>query len=166
MRQCGTIQGSKGLRERGGFSPNTLRSAASRHGDAVALGKKWWVEFPIRILQQKYGEKRAYLGGPGVSIGGDDAIDIALERAGAKAKPALVAVEAAGLVAMKMLEKDGILTIGAVAMPGSAPVVRLMMYPDGPRLGVDPIAASLDRAFDRLAKVILDPAAARTQLLG
>ena len=33
----------------------------------------------------------------------------------------LVAVEAAGLVAMEMLEKDGILTIGAVSMPGSAP---------------------------------------------
>jgi L-seryl-tRNA(Ser) seleniumtransferase len=80
--------------------------------------------------------------------------------------PGLVAVEAAGLVAMEMLEKDGILTIGAVAMPGSAPVVRLMMYPDGPRLGIEAIAASLDRAIDRLSKVILDPDAARKQLLG
>ena len=120
----------------------------------------------VLVLAEKYGAQRAYLGGPGVSIGGDDAIEIALERAGTKANPKLVAVEAAGLVAMEMLEKDGILTIGAVAMPGSAPVVRLMMYPDGPRLGIDAIAASLDRAFDCLSKVILDPEAARKQLLG
>ena len=120
----------------------------------------------VLVLAEKYGATRAYLGGPGVSIGGDDVIDIALERAGSKAKPKLVAVEAAGLVAMEMLEKDGILTIGAVAMPGSAPVVRLMMYPDGPRLGIARIAASLDRAVDRLSKVVLDPEAARKQLLG
>jgi hypothetical protein len=34
---------------------------------------------------------------------------------------------------MEMLGHDGILTIGAVSMPGSAPAVRLMMYPDGAR---------------------------------
>jgi L-seryl-tRNA(Ser) seleniumtransferase len=129
--------------------------------DAGELAKRL-----VLVLAEKYGATRAYLGGPGVSIGGDDVIEIALERLGKKAKPGLVAVEAAGLVAMEMLEKDGVLTIGAVAMPGSAPVVRLMMYPDGPRLGVDAIAASLDRALDRLAKVVLDPEAARKQLLG
>ena len=42
---------------------------------------------------------------------------------------------------MEMLEQDGILTIGAVAMPGSAPALRLMMYPDGHKLGVERIAA-------------------------
>jgi L-seryl-tRNA(Ser) seleniumtransferase len=120
----------------------------------------------VLVLAEKYGATRAYLGGPGVSIGGDDVIDIALERAGSKSKPKLVAVEAAGLVAMEMLAKDGILTIGAVAMPGSAPVVRLMMYPDGPRLGIEKIASSLDRAIDRLAQVVVDPEAARKQLLG
>jgi L-seryl-tRNA(Ser) seleniumtransferase len=129
--------------------------------DAGELAKRL-----VLVLAEKYGATRAYLGGPGVSIGGDDVIEIALERLGRKTKPSLVAVEAAGLVAMEMLEKDGVLTIGAVAMPGSAPVVRLMMYPDGPRLGIDAIAGSLDRALDRLAKVVLDPEAARKQLLG
>jgi hypothetical protein len=70
------------------------------------------------------------------------------------------------LVAMNMLEQDGILTIGAVAMPGSAPAVRLMMYPDGPRLGIEPIVASLDRSIDRLSRLVHDIAAARSQLLG
>jgi len=120
----------------------------------------------VEVLAQQYGAKRAYLGGPGVSIAGDDVIDIALEQRGGKAKPKLVAVEAAGLVAMQMLERDGVLTIGAVSMPGSAPVMRLMMYPDGQRLGIERIVASLDSGFERLAKVIDDVDAAREQLLG
>jgi L-seryl-tRNA(Ser) seleniumtransferase len=119
----------------------------------------------LEVLQSRYGT-RAYLGGPGVSIGGDDVIDIAREARGTDAKPALVGVEAAGLVAMHMLEQDGVLTIGAVSMPGSAPVVRVMMYPDGPRLGIERIAASIDNGISRLAEVIDDEGAARRQLLG
>jgi L-seryl-tRNA(Ser) seleniumtransferase len=120
----------------------------------------------VQVLAGKYGPKRAYLGGPGVSMSGDDVLAIALERRGKRDKPHLVAVEAAGLVSMEMLERDGILTIGAVSMPGSAPAVRLMMYPDGHRLGIDGIVSSLDRAIDRLSKVVWDAAAAREQLLG
>jgi L-seryl-tRNA(Ser) seleniumtransferase len=116
------------------------------------------------VLQSKYGSK-AYLGGPGVSIVGDDALEIAQGRA-AKGKTALVAVEAAGIVAMEMLAEDGILTIGAVSMPSSAPVVRLMMYPDGHRLGVQRIAASLDKALNKLGRVLDDLDTAREILLG
>lgn len=120
----------------------------------------------VEVLAAQYGAKRAYLGGPGVSISGDDVLDIALEQRGVRKKPDLVAVEAAGLVAMEMLEQDGILTIGSVSMPGSAPAMRLMMYPDGPRLGVERIAASLEAGIGRLAAVVDDPDAARAQLLG
>jgi len=120
----------------------------------------------VQILADRYGASRAYLGGPGVSISGDDVLCIALERRARRDKPQLVAVEAAGLVAMEMLEQDGILTIGAVSMPGSAPAVRLMMYPDGHRLGTTAIVDSIDRAIDRLSDVMWDVAAARAQLLG
>jgi L-seryl-tRNA(Ser) seleniumtransferase len=136
------------------FDPHAVRQAGE-------LAKRL-----VQVLADKYGPKRAYLGGPGVSISGDDVLEIALERRGTRDKPRLVAVEAAGLVAMQMLEQDGILTIGAVAMPGSAPAVRLMMYPDGLRLGIEPIVASLERSIDRLSRVVDDVAAARTQLLG
>ena len=119
----------------------------------------------VTLLQARYGRGRVYLGGPGVSIGGEDALEIAREQRGG-AGPALVPVEANTLVAMAMLEADGILTISAVAMPGSAPVVRLMMYPDGARLGAARIAASLERAMGRLAAALDDPAAARRLLLG
>jgi len=120
----------------------------------------------VEVLAAKYGPKRAYLGGPGVSIAGDDVLEIAAEQRGDGRKPKLVAVEAAGLVAMEMLGQDGILTIGAVSMPGSAPAVRLMMYPDGPKLGVERIAASLEHGISRLAEVLHDVDAARAQLLG
>lgn len=120
----------------------------------------------VEVLAAKYGPTRAYLGGPGVSIAGDDVLSIAAEQRGDGLKPKLVAVEAAGLVAMEMLGHDGILTIGAVSMPGSAPAVRLMMYPDGPKLGVERIAASLDHSISRLADVLQDLDAARAQLLG
>src|SRR5258706_428883 len=120
----------------------------------------------IEGLRQENGCKRAFPGGPCDSIHGADVIDIAVEQRGGKVKPQLVAVEAAGLVAMEMLEKDGVLTIGAVSMPGSAPVMRLMMYPDGSRLGMERIAAALESSIDRLAEVIDDVDAAREQLLG
>ena len=120
----------------------------------------------VEVLQAQYGAKRAYLGGPGVSIAGDDILDIAREQSGKTNKPALVAVEAAGIVAMQMLEQDGVLTIGAVSMSGSSPAVRLMMYQDGHKLGVERIAASLENGISRLAQVLDNPEEARAQLLG
>ena len=120
----------------------------------------------VEVLAAQYGSQRAYLGGPGVSISGDDVLNIAREQRGTSEQPALVAVEAAGLVAMEMLEQDGILTIGAVAMPGSAPALRLMMYPDGHKLGVERIAASVENGIARLSEVLDDADEAAAQLLG
>jgi L-seryl-tRNA(Ser) seleniumtransferase len=120
----------------------------------------------LALLQARYGSERVYLGGPGVSITGEDALDIAREVDGGRDASALVPVEANTIVALEMLGTDGILTISAVAMPGSAPVVRLMMYPDGHRLGAAAIVASLDRAFRRLARVRHDLDGARRLILG
>jgi L-seryl-tRNA(Ser) seleniumtransferase len=136
------------------FDPDVIRRAGE-------LAKEL-----VEVLAGQYGSTRAYLGGPGVSISGDDVLDIAREQRGTNDKPALVAVEAAGLVAMEMLEQDGILTIGAVAMPGSAPALRLMMYPDGHKLGVERIAASVENGIARLSEVLDDAEEARAQLLG
>jgi L-seryl-tRNA(Ser) seleniumtransferase len=118
------------------------------------------------ILEGRYGKARVYLGGPGVAISGEDALDIARELRGGTAQPALVPVEASAVVAMHMLAADGLLTIAAVAMPGSAPVVRLMMYPDGCRLGAARIAASLDGGMRRLADMLHDVDGTRRFLLG
>ena len=135
------------------FDPEVIRQAGE-------LAKQL-----LEVMQGQYGAK-VYQGGPGVSISGDDVLRIAMEQTGAKDKPQLVAVEAAGVVAMEMLGQDGILTIGAVSMPGSAPVVRLMMYPDGHKLGVERIAASVENAISKLGEVVNDVDAAREKLLG
>ena len=135
------------------FDPEVIRQAGE-------LAKQL-----LEVMQGQYGAK-VYQGGPGVSISGDDVLRIAMEQTGAKDKPQLVAVEAAGVVAMEMLGQDGILTIGAVSMPGSAPVVRLMMYPDGHRLGVERIAASVENAISKLGEVVNDVEGARERLLG
>ena len=119
----------------------------------------------LEVMQRQYGAK-AYQGGPGVSMSGDDVLELAMQQSGARGKPKLVAVEAAGLAAMEMLGADGILTIGAVSMPGSAPVLRLMMYPDGARLGIERIAASVENAIGKVGEVVNDIEAAREKLLG
>jgi len=120
----------------------------------------------LALLQGRYGATRVYLGGPGVSISGEDALDIARELGARAGRPLLVPVEANTVVAIEMLAADGVLTISAVAMPGSAPVVRLMMYPDGARLGAERIADSLHRALRRLAALLDDVAGARRLMLG
>ena len=135
------------------FDPEVIRQAGE-------LAKQL-----LEVMQGQYGA-RVYQGGPGVSISGDDVLRIAMEHTGAKDKPQLVALEAAGVVAMEMLGQDGILTIGAVSMPGSAPVLRLMMYPDGHKLGVERIAASVENAISKLGEVVHDVDAARERLLG
>jgi len=93
---------------------------ALRNFDPAAVREAGMLaESLVGMLETEYGKGRAYIGGPGVSIAGDDVVTIALERRGNVQKPALVAVEAAGVVAMQMLKQDGVLTIGAVSMPGS-----------------------------------------------
>jgi L-seryl-tRNA(Ser) seleniumtransferase len=62
------------------FDPEVIRKAGTL------------AEQLLRVLQARYGEK-VYLGGPGVSMTGDDVLEIARSAAG-KGKPKLVAVEA------------------------------------------------------------------------
>jgi L-seryl-tRNA(Ser) seleniumtransferase len=135
------------------FDPKPVAEAGTLAGDLLEL------------LSARYG-RRVYLGGPGVSMSGEDALDVALAAAGRSGDSPLVPVEAACLVGLAMLEHDGILTIGAVAMPGSAPVVRLMMYPDGPRLGAHRIAAALEHGLEVLSRAVAGRVDARSILLG
>ena len=86
--------------------------------------------------------------------------------AGHRRRPRLVPVEANTVIALSMLRDHGILTILAVAMPGSAPVVRLMMFPDGGRLGLERLEAALVQGLDRLSQVLDDLEAARPLILG
>ena len=58
--------------------------------------------------------------------------------------------------------KSGDVTVSDI----SAPVVRLMMYPDGARLGVERIAASVENALGKLSEVVNDVDAVRLHRRG
>jgi L-seryl-tRNA(Ser) seleniumtransferase len=117
------------------------------------------------LLGERYGGNRFYMAGPGVAISGEDALMLALERSG-KPSPAAAPMEAATIVTNHMLIEHGIITITSFSMPGTAPVVRLMMFPDGARLGIDRIAMALESGLSRLQEVLDRPEAARETILG
>lgn len=117
--------------------------------------------FPV--LQQDTGN-RAYMAGPGLAISGEDLQAMALERSGGTA--AIVPVEAVAVASFAMAERDGIVTIPVTGMPGAACVFRLMMFPDGTRLGDERLIASWRHGFDVLARLVGDREACRRMILG
>jgi L-seryl-tRNA(Ser) seleniumtransferase len=119
----------------------------------------------LPMVQAAYGQERAYLAGPGVAIGGEDALEIACEMSGVQ-RPALVPVEAATIVSLHMLRQHGLANVAALSMPGSAPTIRIMMFRDGHKAGIARMLAGLDDSFKVLAGVLEDPDAARDLILG
>jgi L-seryl-tRNA(Ser) seleniumtransferase len=110
-------------------------------------------------------EGRAYLAGAGVAVSGEDLLELAARRAGVAAPP-LVPIEAVAYASMTMLRAEGAVLIPAVGMPGAACTFRLMMYPDGARLGEAAIVRGWRDAFTALVGALGDPERAPPVLLG
>lgn len=108
---------------------------------------------------------RAYRAGAGIAISGDDLLEIAWQESGSP-RCDLVPIEATAAAAMVLLQNTGAITIPVSGMPGSACVYRLMMYPDGMRLGSDAIVEGTRQAIATVAKMITDVDAARELILG
>jgi L-seryl-tRNA(Ser) seleniumtransferase len=108
---------------------------------------------------------KTYMAGPGLAVTGEDLLEQALKRAG-QTRSALVPVEAVAVASFAMMERDGIVTIPVAGMPGAASVFRLMMFPDGSRLGDERLLASARHGLNTLVDVVNDPARARKMLLG
>ena len=153
-----------GLEAQSGQYVAIMRALESYDPEAVRSAGQLVYELLPRV-QAVYGEHRAYLAGPGVAIRGEDAIEIALEIAGAE-RTALSPLEAATLVSMRMLSHHGLATVSALSMPGSAAVIRIMMFRDGPRAGVERIMAALEDGFQTLASVLNEMDAAREMIVG
>jgi L-seryl-tRNA(Ser) seleniumtransferase len=108
---------------------------------------------------------RAYLAGPGVAVSGEDLLAWALERAGATATR-VVPNEAASAASFVMLRRQGLVTIPTIGMPGAAATFRLMVYPDGPRLGLEGYVRAVEEAMTVLAAAVTEPARLRALIFG
>jgi len=110
-------------------------------------------------------EGRGYMAGAGLAVSGEDFLEIALARAGRDRTP-LVPIEALAFACLTLLERYGAVTIPAVGMPGAACTFRLMMYPDGPRMGEPALIELWHTAIAAAADVLDKPDKARALLLG
>lgn len=121
-------------------------------------------EQALKELQGDF-KGRGYIAGPGFAISGDDMLEVAMQERGAK-KADLVPIEAIAVAAQVLLRETGGVTIPISAMPGSACTYRIMMYPDGERLGVKSIVDGTRKGLATLTRMIDDPDAARNLVLG
>jgi L-seryl-tRNA(Ser) seleniumtransferase len=142
--------------------------AALRALEAFDLGRVREVARMARPLlarlRPRFGE-RAYLAGPGVGVGGEDLLAWAMERAGIGATR-VAPNEAASAISFAMLRGHGLVTIPTIGMPGSAAAFRLMVYPDGPRLGLDGYVRAVDEAAEALTAAVAEPARIRRLIFG
>jgi len=89
----------------------------------------------------------------------------ALERAGL-ARTQVVPNEAASAASFVMLREHGLVTIPTIGMPGAAATFRLMVYPDGPRLGFDGYVRAARDGAEALAASVGDPDGIRRLIFG
>lgn len=134
------------------FDPAPIKSAAA-FADSV-MGR----------LQEVF-HGRAYRAGPGIAIAGEDLLELAMRQRGANTSE-IVPIEATAAAGMVLLKETGAVTIPVSGMPGSACVYRLMMYPDGERLGDGAIIEGTKAAIAAVASLLSDRDAARRLIMG
>jgi L-seryl-tRNA(Ser) seleniumtransferase len=141
-----------GLRAIERFDPEPIR-VASRLAEKV-----------LTAIQPEM-EGKGYLAGAGLALSGEDMLEIAIRRSNSK-DHRLVPIEAVAFAAITILEKHGAVSIPAIGMPGAACTFRLMMYPDGERLGEAGLTQCWRTAIDALTGVLDRPDEVRTTLFG
>ena len=118
----------------------------------------------FRRFRSRYGD-RVYQAGPGVAISTDDFEDLVLRRTGG-GSTSIVASEISTMASFVLLRDHGIATLALTEYPGAAPTFRLMMYPDGARLGLDYLEEAVEATIDTTAALLQRPDEVRTLLLG
>ena len=137
--------------------------AALRALEGFDLGQVRGVAQMVRPLFERMGAvfgDRAYLAGPGVAVSGEDLLELAMARAGISSTT-VVPNEAASAASFVMLREHGLVTIPTIGRPGSAATFRLMVYPDGPRLGLDGYEEAVDDGMRALVAAVREPARIR-----
>ncbi len=141
-----------GLRGMEAYDPEKVREAGRL---ALQLMERF---------RPKYGEY-VYQAGPGVAISAEDFGKVVLSRVKDQDTP-LIAEEMSVAASFIMFRDYGIVTIPVTGYPGAAPTFRLMMHPDGVRLGLDNIDRATDEAIEEVADLSHSPGKVRGLLLG
>ena len=115
-------------------------------------------------LQPLYGG-RVYQAGPGVAFSIDGFAQVVMERAATRST-SLAASELSTVGAFVLMRDHGIATLALTGYPGAAPILRLMMHPDGPRLGLARLEAAVDATIDATASLAQDQQQSRDLILG
>ena len=95
----------------------------------------------------------------------DDFAKVVFERARSR-DTSLVSSEVSVAGCFLLLKHHGAITIPITGYPGAAPTFRVMMHPDGGRLGVDRLEDALEDTIDRTAGLLQRPEEVRELLLG
>ena len=115
-------------------------------------------------LHKTLGDK-IYQAGPGVAISDQDFAALVVEKSGSR-EVKLVASELSVAASFVLLERFGIVTIPVTSGPGAAPAFRLMMHPDGGRLGLEVIEEAVAFAIKGVAMLVDKPEEVRHLILG
>ena len=115
-------------------------------------------------LRPKYGEF-LYQAGPGVAISAADIGTLVLSSA-KDPHTSIIAEEMSVGASFIMLRDHGIVTIPITAYAGAAPTFRLMIHPDGDRLGLNAIERAMEEALEGVADMLQDPDKLRRLILG
>jgi L-seryl-tRNA(Ser) seleniumtransferase len=119
----------------------------------------------IRQDLQDVFQGRSYRAGPGIAISGEDLMELMMRERGLN-HTEIAPIEATAAAAMVLLKEVGAVTVSVSGLPGSACVFRLMMYPDGERLGMEAILRGTRNAIETVAGMLSDPPAIRALLMG
>ena len=141
-----------GLRGMEAFDAETVRAAGH-------LARQLMARFSAR-----YGEY-VYQAGPGIAISAHDFGRVVLDRAGDR-ETSLISEEMSITASFIMLRDYGIATVPIVGYPGSAPTFRLMMHPDGGRMGLDTIERAAEEAIGGVIELLGRPDEVRKLVLG
>ena len=141
-----------GLRGMEAYDPEKIREAGR-------LARQMMGRF-----QSKFGEY-VYQAGPGVAISAQDFGELVLSRAKEQETP-LIAEEMSVAASFLLLRDHGMVTIPITGYPGAAPTFRLMMHPDGGRLGLDAIEEAAEEAINGVAGLLQSPDEVRKLVLG
>jgi L-seryl-tRNA(Ser) seleniumtransferase len=135
------------------FDPSAVRAAGALAEELHA------------VVAERLETSAIYSAGTGVALSEEELTRVVLRRGGFRDSP-LVPMEMSALVSMRMLETTGLMTILVIGMPGASPTLRLMMFPDGERVGVDAVASAVDDAVSFAAARCQDLEFCREYLVG